>query len=69
MLKPGGVLIIECPNFDQAVKDYLQGNEDRIDNIFGLQRFEGDTHYCGYNFKRLKLMLGLHHLMVGMELD
>lgn len=57
VLKPGGVLIIECPNFDQAVKDYLQGNEDRLNNIFGLQRFEGDTHLFGYNFRRLKLML------------
>ena len=38
-------------------KEYLQGNEDRINYIFGLKRFKGDTHYCGYNFKRLKLML------------
>lgn len=53
----GGKLIIECPDFDEAVKEYIQGNEKRIDNIFGLQRFPGDTHQFGYNFKRLKEVL------------
>ncbi|MHC4131894.1 MAG: class I SAM-dependent methyltransferase [Planctomycetota bacterium] len=53
----GGKLIIECPNFDEAVKEYIQGNEKRIDNIFGLQRFLGDVHQFGYNFKRLKKAL------------
>ena len=53
----GGRLIIECPDFDEAVKEYIQGNEKRIDNIFGLQRFPGDAHLFGYNFKRLKLLL------------
>ena len=57
VMKPGGVLIIECPNFDQAVREYLDGNEDRIDNIFGLQRFPGDTHVFGYNFNRLKAIV------------
>jgi predicted SAM-dependent methyltransferase len=54
----GGRLIIECPDFDEAVKEYVQGNEKRINNIFGLQRFPGDTHQFGYNFKRLKEVLG-----------
>ena len=53
----GGRLIIECPDFDEAVKEYMGGNEKRIDNIFGLQRFHGDTHQFGYNFKRLKNFL------------
>jgi predicted SAM-dependent methyltransferase len=57
VMSPGGQLIIEYPDFDQAVKDYLEGNENRIDNIFGLQRFPGDTHLFGYNFKRLKKLL------------
>ncbi len=52
-----GMLIIECPNFDDAVKEYIEGNEKRLDNIFGLQRFPGDTHWFGYNFKRLKKIL------------
>ena len=57
MLMLGGKLIIECPDFDEAVKEYIEGNEKRIDNIFGLQRFPGDTHKFGYNFKRLEKLL------------
>ena len=57
VLAVGGKLIIECPDFDEAVKSYIEGNEKRIDNIFGLQRFPGDVHQFGYNFKRLKKAL------------
>ena len=49
----GGKVIIECPNFDEAVKEYLDGNTDRIYNIFGHRRFPGDAHQFGYNFERL----------------
>ena len=52
-----GKLIIECPDFDEAVKEYIGGNEKRLDNIFGLQRFPGDTHIFGYNFERLKQLV------------
>ncbi len=57
ILKPRGQLVIECPNFDEAVKEYLNGNEKRLDNIFGLQRFSGDAHLFGYNFRRLRRLL------------
>lgn len=57
ILKPEGCLIIECPNFDEIVRKYLEGAEEQLDGIFGLQRFEGDYHYFGYNFKRLSKML------------
>ncbi len=53
LLIPNGILVIECPDFDEAVKQYLAGNQMRIQNIFGLQRWIGDEHYWGYNFKRL----------------
>ncbi len=49
--------MIECPDFDGAVRDYLAGDESRIDNIFGLQRFDGDTHRFGYNVGRLTRLL------------
>ena len=55
-MEPGGKLTIECPDFDAVVREYLT-NEKRIDNIFGLQRFKGDTHLFGYNFTRLKELL------------
>jgi predicted SAM-dependent methyltransferase len=57
VLKPGGSLVIECPDFDEACREYLEGDAGRIDNIFGLQRFEGDSHRFGYNFERLRGLL------------
>ena len=57
VLIPNGKLIIECPDFDKTVQEYLVGAENRLNNIFGLQRFAGDTHLFGYNFKRLKILL------------
>ncbi len=57
VLAEGGRLVIECPDFDGAAREYLEGNERRIDNIFGLQRFDGDTHLFGYKFARLKGIL------------
>ena len=57
IMSPGGQLVIECPDFDKAARDYLNGNEERINNIFGHQRYRGDAHLFGYNFKRLKQLL------------
>ena len=57
VLTPGGTLIIECPDFDESVNKYLQGEQKQLDAIFGHQRFEGDYHLFGYNFERLKLLL------------
>jgi predicted SAM-dependent methyltransferase len=57
VLAPGGVLVIECPDFDTACCEYLNGRQERIDNIFGLQRFDGDSHRFGYNFPRLEGLL------------
>jgi len=57
LLQVGGRLIIECPDFDKAVNEYIKGNEDRIYNIFGYQRFFGDAHLFGYNTKRLTRIL------------
>lgn len=57
LLKPGGKLVLELPDFDVAVKEYLNGNDARIYNIFGYQRFPGDTHLFGYNYKRIKVIL------------
>jgi predicted SAM-dependent methyltransferase len=57
VLAPGGRLVIECPDFDEAAREYLDGNDKRLDNIFGLQRFLGDAHMFGYNLKRLESVL------------
>jgi len=60
MLIPGGKVIIECPDFDKVVEEYLQGNEERLNSIFGRQRFPGDTHLYGWNYSRLARLLQEH---------
>lgn len=57
VLRPGGRVVIECPDFDRAVAEYLEGNEGRLDSIFGLQRHAGDAHLFGYNVDRLGRLL------------
>lgn len=57
VLAPGGMLIIECPDLDAAAREYLAGKQERLDSIFGHQRFPGDAHLFGYNFDRLKSLL------------
>ena len=57
VLKPGGKLVLECPHFDEAIREYLSGDETRLLNIFGRQRFLGDTHLYGFNPKRLTRLL------------
>jgi predicted SAM-dependent methyltransferase len=57
VLTPAGKLVIECPDFDEDVREYMEGNEERLDSIFGLQRFPGDSHLFGYNFQRLENLL------------
>lgn len=54
LLEVGGKIVIECPNFDEAVREYLDGNTHRIYNVFGYRRFPGDAHQFGYSFERLK---------------
>jgi hypothetical protein len=57
LLCQGGTLVVECPDFDRAVRDYLEGNEARLGNIFGLQRFSGDFHHWGWTSSRLTRLL------------
>lgn len=57
VLMPGGRLVIECPNVDEAMRAYLKGDDQRLDSIYGLQRFPGDAHLFGYNEKRLRALL------------
>lgn len=57
VLNPGGRMVIEVPHFDKAINEYLQGNEERLINIFGWQRTYGDIHLYGYNPARLIRLL------------
>ena len=56
-LSSNGKLILECPNFDSTVQEYLGSNEERLLNIFGRQRFDGDSHLYGYSPQRLTKLL------------
>lgn len=57
VLQEGGDLIIECPDFDATLREYVSGKKFRINNIFGLQRHKGDFHMFGYTFESLKEIL------------
>lgn len=61
ILKPGGTLTMELPDFDQNVSDYISGNSESLYSIFGRQRFPGDAHHWGYNESRLQLILESNH--------
>jgi ubiquinone/menaquinone biosynthesis C-methylase UbiE len=57
LLMRGGTLVIECPDFDEIVRQYMAGDESQLDGIFGLQRFTGDYHLFGYNRTRIMALL------------
>jgi predicted SAM-dependent methyltransferase/tetratricopeptide (TPR) repeat protein len=57
VLEEGGTLMIECPDFDATVREYVDGKKFRINNIFGLQRHPGDFHLFGYTFNDLAEIL------------
>jgi hypothetical protein len=69
VLSQGGKLVVECPNFDQDLNEYLAGNEERLYSIFGRQRYKGDVHYWGYNTKRLKKLLKIVGFSKTYELE
>ena len=57
VMKMGGYLVIECPDGDETMRQYLDGDESKLRNIYGAQRWEGDAHYWCYNVKRLNNIL------------
>jgi predicted SAM-dependent methyltransferase len=57
MLKPGGTLVIECPDFEADIREFLAGNTERMYSIFGRQRFPGDAHHWGYGASSLSNLL------------
>jgi len=57
LLQPSGVLVIECPDLDQSLRDYLAGDRERMFSVFGRQRFPGDAHHWGYSASTLTELL------------
>lgn len=59
VMEPGAMLIIELPDFDRVVEEYLETTDPErtevlLQYVFGSQRFESDIHYWGWNYSRLK---------------
>jgi len=52
-LKQGGLIIVECPNFKETIREYLAGNKKRVHNVYGHQRYPGDQHCWGYDDETL----------------
>ncbi len=57
LLQPAGVLVIECPDLDADIREYMAGNRERLYSIFGRQRFPGDAHHWGYSAATLTELL------------
>lgn len=57
-LVPGGMLILELPDFDRVIGWYLMGeSEEALKWIFGEGSRVGQTHYWGWNKERLYHLL------------
>lgn len=57
LLAPHGTLVLECPDLAADMREYLDGNADRLFSVFGRQRFRGDVHYWGYTAESLAALL------------
>lgn len=57
VLRPGGVLVMECPDFSRNLEEMMAGNEERMYSIFGWQRFPGDAHHWGYTVDTLSALV------------
>lgn len=62
VLKIGGKLDLEVPNFESILKQWLEEKEDKktgfvMDTIFGLQTRDGEEHKFGFTKKILQNML------------
>lgn len=60
VLRPGGRLIIECPNVREIAREFVLGRAERLDNLYGLQRAAGDAHLFGYTPEGLTELLHRH---------
>jgi hypothetical protein len=69
ILSMNGKLVLECPDFDQVVREYVEGNMSRKDNIFGLNRRYGDSHLWGYGKKDLADLVKMHGFEVVYQGD
>lgn len=69
VLKPGGTILLEMPDFDALCKSYLadRDREMTLEWIFGNQRDPGQQHRWGWNQKRLTKLFHRHGFYVSFE--
>jgi predicted SAM-dependent methyltransferase len=56
-MKPGGELVIECPDIRYSMRKFLDEGGVWLNSIFGLQRHGGDYHLWGYTPETLRALL------------
>ena len=54
LLIEGGCIKLELPDFDETVYQYMLGKPQFLVHVFGNQENDGQVHYWGYNFDRLR---------------
>lgn len=58
LLKPAGQLIIECPDLEVILREYLNTNdEELLYSIYGRNRYAYDTHLWGYTRRSITNLL------------
>lgn len=58
VLERGGSLILEMPDVKKTAREFADGNDFRINNLYGLQRNPFDFHRYGYWPDSLSKKLG-----------
>lgn len=62
VLKEGGSIYVEVPDFEWLIKDWLEARESdkwghRNERIFGMQSHDGEYHKAGFTQDRLRYFL------------
>ncbi len=58
LLKPGGKIVIECPDLEEIIKKYLlTKNEELLYSIYGRNRYKYDVHLWGYTKESISTLL------------
>ena len=65
VLKPGGFLVMTCPDLNQVIRKWRRANTDEqrektLQMIYGSQEHEGMFHKSGYDLRRVTQLLTQH---------
>lgn len=62
VLKRGGVMVLEVPDFESIIQDWIKADENdrwgmKLSRIFGMQNRVGEFHQTGFTLERLKVLI------------